>query len=79
MKTRTRVRVYVDFNSLDEVGNININTNVSGQESLQSVLTDGLSVILYDETLEVNAVAKWNQDVGMWVGVPDWSSKCHIE
>jgi hypothetical protein len=78
MKDQTKIRISVDFNSRDENSNIVINTDIPDQEYLKDKLIDGLLVILYDETLEVSACVKWNEDIGMWVGIPDWKSIHHI-
>ena len=78
MKDQTKIRISVDFNSRDENSNIAINTGIPDQVYLKDKLIDGLPVILYDETLEVSACVKWNEDIGMWVGIPDWKSIHHI-
>jgi hypothetical protein len=78
MKDQINIRIYVDFNSRDEDSNIAINTGIPDHEHLKKILTDGLFVILFDETLEVDARVKWNEIIGMWVGIPDWKSKHHI-
>ena len=78
MKSEVNIRISVDFNSRDEDGNIAINAGIPEHEYLRSRLADGLLVILFDETLEVSACVKWNEDIGMWVGVPDWKTVHHV-
>ena len=68
------IRVYVDFNTMakDRERRIYINTYL--HEELVDTLRPGLPVILYDETLEVEAVAEFDEEYREWVGRPDWST-----
>ncbi len=68
-------RVYVDFNTMakDRERRVYINTRV--QQDLTSLLRPGLPVILYDETLEVEAIVEFDEQYKEWVGRPDWSTR----
>ncbi len=68
-------RVYVDFNTMakDSERRVHINTRV--QQDIISLLRPGLPVILYDETLEVEAIAEFDEQCKEWVGRPDWSPR----
>jgi hypothetical protein len=68
-----RLRVYVDYNSEEQDGQIHINTVVYPE--LLDLLKPGLELRLYDEELEVNAVATFNEAYQTWYGVPDWSTR----
>ena len=78
MGNQTKLRVYVDFNSRDEGGNIAINVGTPAHEYLKAILVTGLSIVLFDETLEVEARVEWNKDFDTWVGVPDWQTIHHL-
>jgi hypothetical protein len=70
------LRVFVDYNTEgdDEKGRIAINTVID--KLLLGHLRPGLPLILFDsESLEVDAVAEYDQEHQAWYGVPDWSTR----
>lgn len=68
------LRVYVDFNTagMDEAERVLINTALF--EGLAAQLRPGLPIVLHDETLEVTAVAGFDERDGRWWATPDWST-----
>lgn len=68
------LRVYVDFNTMgmDEEERVLLNTAV--YHSLVDELRPGLPITLWDETLEVEAMAEFDEQDGRWWGKPDWST-----
>ena len=67
-------RIYVDFNSMtmDERERVLINT--IAQPELASTLRPGLAAVLYDETLEVEAVVEFDKEDQRWWAEPRWST-----
>ena len=78
MSNSRKMRVYVDFNNCDAHGAIVINTDVPGKEHLKNVLQEMMPVVLYDETLEVDANVKWDSSIRFWMGMPDWKTIHHF-
>jgi hypothetical protein len=71
------MRIYVDFNSLDDYGRVVINLTVS--DVSPDVLREGMPVVLYDEVIEVQAALKERDQFGMWTALPDWNTKHEIK
>ena len=70
------LRVQVDYNTVldDDRGRIFINTNA--HKDLLNLLIPGMSLILYDyESLEVNAVAEFDETEQQRYAVPDWPTR----
>lgn len=40
-----------------------------------ALLTDGETVIVYDEEIEVEAVVAQDKQTEVWLAVPDWATK----
>ena len=73
------MRVYVDFNSRDDEGNIII--NLDGQpDDVRASVVEASFVTLYDEELEVEALLQKSKQFDQWlVGVPNWSTRRFIK
>ncbi len=66
-------RIYVDFNTetAEPVGVLKIyRPNTS--------LSDGETIIAYDEEMEVQAQVSYDAATGVWMAVPDWTTKHEI-
>jgi ethanolamine ammonia-lyase large subunit len=76
MREEMMLRVFVDYNTIsdDERERVAINTVIF--KYLLEHLQPNLPIILYDnESLEVNAVAEFDQEDQAWYGIPDWSTR----
>ena len=71
------IRIYADFNAQTEDEKVWLNTvgSQADLEKIETPLTDGMTVVLYDEELEVQARLERFRDGVHWLGVPDWSTK----
>jgi len=69
------IRIYVDFNTIttDPKDRVYINTRM--HPALVQMLRPGLSVTLYDEEMEVEAVVEFDEHDQVWLGQPDWSTQ----
>jgi hypothetical protein len=70
------LRVYVDYNTIrdHELGKVHINTIV--HKELLNHLIDGMPLILYDdESMEVEAIAEFDEAFQQWYAIPDWSTR----
>jgi hypothetical protein len=68
------LRIYADFNHVDEKGRLMLDTVGSLRDiaRLGQQMSDGMTVILYmTDELEVEATVSFD---GIWVGVPDFST-----
>lgn len=67
-------RIYVDFNTMmtDERERVLITT--IARADLASTPRPGLVTLLYDETLEVEAVVEFDEDDHLWWSEPRWST-----
>jgi hypothetical protein len=63
-------RIYVDFNTetSEPVGMLKIY-----QPGI--ALVDGEAIIAYDEEMEVEACVSYDQTSGLWLAMPDWTTK----
>ncbi len=68
-------RISVDFNTIttDLKERVYINTGI--HPALVQTLRPGLSVMLYDEEMEVAAVVEFDEHDQVWLGQPDWSTR----
>lgn len=68
------VRISVDFNTMmtDPEERVYINTDIDPH--LLECLQPGLSVVLYDGTLEVEADAEFDERQEQWRARPRWST-----
>ena len=68
-------RIYVDFNTMqtDTRERVFINTGVHPE--LARELLPGMSVILFDECLEVGGTVEFDSGTSEWYGVPDWTTR----
>lgn len=66
-------RVYVDFNTetSEPVGVLKIYRP-------ELLLADGERIIAYDEEMEVEARVSLDVATGLWMAVPDWTTKREI-
>jgi hypothetical protein len=66
----TMPRVYVDFNTetSEPVGVLKI-------YQPDVTLTDGEAIIAFDEEMEVEARVSLDAASGLWMAVPDWTTK----
>jgi hypothetical protein len=69
------MRLYVDFNtiSIDPKDRVYINTHL--YPALVQTLRPGLSVMLYDEEMEVQAIVEFDEHDQVWLGQLDWSTR----
>ena len=71
------LRIHVDYNTIDNHDpkrRVYINTVV--QPELLTQLYTGQLLVLYDsESLEVDAIAEFDQRLQQWWGVPNWSTR----
>jgi hypothetical protein len=67
------IRIYADFNAMDEDRSVRLNTvgSLRDIERYQGSLEAGRKVTLYCEDFEVPGKLVFD---GIWHGVPDWSS-----
>jgi hypothetical protein len=70
-----QMRIYVDFNTTttDSKERVYINTQV--QPALEKDLYPGLTVTLYDEEMEVEAMVEFDEQDRVWLGRPNWSTR----
>ena len=68
------MRVSVDFNTMmvDPEERVSINTGI--HQDLLEHLRPGLLVLLCDETLEVEAIAEFDEEHRRWLARPNWST-----
>ena len=69
------MRIYVDFNTIsaDPQDRVYINTRL--HPALVQTLRPGLTVMLYDEEMEVPALVEFDEHDQVWLGQPDWSTR----
>jgi hypothetical protein len=69
------VRIYVDFNTMamDPQERVSINTEV--QQNLATRLSSGLTVVLYDEEMEVEGTAVFDVEHQQWFAQPRWETR----
>jgi hypothetical protein len=74
-------RVFVDFHNADEQGRLRLNC-IGTLEDLarqQTDLTNGQSLTLYSEDLEVDGVVQFSEDEKVWVATIDWNQIRQVE
>jgi hypothetical protein len=49
--------------------------NVGLYKELSGMLSPGMVAILYDEELEVEATIEFDQQAGIWLAQPNWSTR----
>jgi len=66
-------RVFVDFNTetSEPVGVLKIYRP-------ETALVDGATIIAYDDEMEVQARVTHDTATGLWLAVPDWTTKSTI-
>ena len=72
------MRIYVDFNTttMDAQERVSINTEV--QKDLTACLCPGLSVVLYDEEMEVEGIVEFDEEHQVWLGRLHWATRCDL-
>ena len=75
------LKVYADFHSADSQGRLRLNCVGTVQDlSRQRIeLTDGLSLTLYSEDLEVEGQVQCSMEENLWVAVIDWDAIKEVE
>jgi hypothetical protein len=75
-----KLRIDVDFNSRTDDGKIIINLlgDPKDVKLITEKLADGMTVVLYDEGLEVEARLEFDKRMGYWLGAPDWKTKHYL-
>lgn len=79
MSNQTQARAYVDFNCRDEHNDVNLNLTAQERHTLSAALAEGNRLILYDETMEVEGVIKWNEEIKMLVATLDLETIRHLD
>jgi hypothetical protein len=69
------MRIYVDFNTIAADSKDRVYINLRMHPALLQELRPGLTVMLYDEEMEVEAVVEFDKHDGVWLGQPDWSTQ----
>jgi hypothetical protein len=71
------IRIHADFNAQTEDRKIWLDTvgSLACIEKIETPLVEGMTVVLYDEELEVQARLERFSDGVHWLGLPDWSTK----
>jgi len=69
-----KMRIAVDFNTMmiDPDERVSINTEFAPE--LAALLRAGQVIILYDETLEVEATAEYDKTSRRWLARPHWAT-----
>ena len=68
-------RIYVDFNTMNQ-DLWSRERRVRIPESAAKLeLRDGMRVIIYDETLEVEATLEYDREHNIWWARPDWPTR----
>ena len=69
-------RVFADFHNADAKGRVRLNcVGTVGDLACQKIsLTEGQSLILYSENLEVDGVVRYSPKENLWVAVIDWDA-----
>ena len=69
------MRIYVDFNTITADPRDRVHINTCLDPTLVQKLRPGLTVMLYDEEMEVAAVVEFDKHDQVWLGQPDWSTR----
>lgn len=77
------LRINVDFNTMmmdpkDRVLLAHENTNRARERSID-ILVEGLSIILFDDEMEVYASAQFDTTYRTWLAQPDWTTRRFFE
>ncbi len=69
-------RVFVDFHNADAKGRVRLNCvgTVEDLACQKISLTEGQSLTLYSEDLEVDGVVRYSPKENLWVAVIDWDA-----
>ena len=69
-------RVFADFHNADSHGRLRLNCIGTVRDlARQDVrLRDGTALRLYSEDLEVDGIARYSEEEGLWVAVIDWKA-----
>ena len=69
-------RVFVDFHNADAKGRVRLNCvgTVEDLARQKISLTEGQSLSLYGEDLEVDGVVRYSPKENLWVAVIDWDA-----
>jgi DNA-binding transcriptional regulator/RsmH inhibitor MraZ len=70
-----QMRIYVDFNTTTTDSKERVYINTQMQPALEKALQPGLIVTLYDEEMEVEAIAEFDAHDHVWLGQPNWSTR----
>jgi hypothetical protein len=68
------LRISADFNTMLMDPSERILINPATHRNLARSLRSGMHVILFDETMEVQALLEFDEADQRWWGTPDWST-----
>jgi hypothetical protein len=72
------VRIAVDFNTMSMDTKRRVRIGREGSEKNQELLRalhPGLSVVLYEDEMQVRAIIEYDAKRKIWFGRPDWSTR----
>jgi hypothetical protein len=69
------MRIYVDFNTMTLDPQERVSINIDLQHDLAAHLQPGLSVVLYDEEMEVEGVVEFDVEHQQWLAQPRWVTR----
>jgi hypothetical protein len=72
------IRIIVDFNSMMQDPEERVQINVVTQPELLEVLRPGLRILLCDTDLETEGVVEFDEELQIWLAMPDWSTQRDI-
>ena len=75
------LRVFADFHNADAQGRLRLNCvgTVRDLSRQRIELTDGLTLVLYSEELEVEGQVQYSSEENLWVAVIDWDAIKEVE
>ena len=72
------MRIYVDFNTMTRDAQECVFINTEGQKDLAACLRPGLSVVLYDEEMEIEGIVEFDEEHQVWLGRPNWATRLDL-
>ncbi|HEV8711812.1 MAG TPA: hypothetical protein VGX03_03175 [Candidatus Binatia bacterium] len=69
------MRIYVDFNTMTLGSRERVIINTEMQKDLVACLRPGLSVVFYDEEMEVEGMVEFDEAHQVWLGRPIWATR----
>jgi len=68
-------RIYVDFNTMTMNPQERVSINTDLQPDLAARLHPGLSIVLYDEEMEVEGTVEFDTTHQQWFAQPHWTTR----